>query len=449
MGRLIWAVALCFCGLCLAAPGQVLAAPAPGSVDQSFGKRGMVVEGGVLFPGNSPDAEDMAVGPGGEIFVLLSDRECLEGACENKLLVRRYSAEGKLDEGFGVEGSSPAIVIRGNSTGLGFAGGRALASLEVGSDGEPVVAAVDGGDVTLFRLDHSGHLAPGFGGDGVVTTPFSGEESRPELAILRDDKIVLATGSRGPEGRTSVVLARYLPNGVLDPDFGNGVPGSRGDGWISIPGGPPGGLGLSPSGGIVLAGSRCCGRKATKFAFFGRRSPQGRTQPPFSPASPWRRFKVGRNTWVNSVIALPRGRVYVVGEFRRGGFALRLLPSGRLDRSFGKGGIARYSYSRMGTSPAPAVADKKGRLYIPGVRWSNEEYVPNSAVLARFTWRGRPDRSWGNKPRGYLPLPGDISEVVSLGFQESGKLVVFGEDAFECIRICYRPARVLTRLNTR
>jgi hypothetical protein len=103
----------------------------------------------------------------------------------------------------------------------------------------------------------------------------------------------------------------------------------------------------------------------------------------------------------------------------------------------------------MGPSLTPPVADGKGRLYIPGSRWSGEEYVPNSAFLLRFTPRGRLDRNWGNRPRGYLPLPGNISEVISLGFQRSGKLVVFGEADYECIRTCYQPARVLTRLNTR
>ena len=68
----------------------------------------------------------------------------------------------------------------------------------------------------------AGELDPTFGGgDGIVTTDFTGfGEEAHALALYPDGRIV-ATGyvSNGPENGDDWVISRYLPDGTLDASF--------------------------------------------------------------------------------------------------------------------------------------------------------------------------------------------------------------------------------------
>ena len=60
-----------------------------------------------------------------------------------------------------------------------------------------------------------GSLDRAFGRNGVVVTPFSGNVEVDALAIDASGRIVAAGGGSG-----YFALARYTPNGALDPTFG-------------------------------------------------------------------------------------------------------------------------------------------------------------------------------------------------------------------------------------
>jgi uncharacterized delta-60 repeat protein len=456
MGRLGGALAIFLCAVLVMGAGGASAKADPGKKDLSFGTEGIVLQyGSVPGDGRSSSAygEDMAVGSEDAIFLLQSYRTCGLNTCAVDLFVQRYLPDGVLDESFGEKGmSSKVTVITPTSSQQSF-GGALHASLAVNSAGEPVVAAVNGGDLTLFRLDQSGKLAGDFGGgDGLVTTDFGNDVIKPQLAISSDGRIVVATGFWERSGdRRFVILARYESNGDLDPSFGAGTPESEPAGWMAIKGSRPAALALAPGGGIALAGGRCCPPATQTSVYLGRRGSNGRPLFPYSPSSPWRYFKVGEHATVTSVAALPRGKVYLVGYSRKSLFAARILPSGRPDRSFGRAGMVRLK--KMFAGDSPAVADRAGRLYVAGWRPRGEEFAANRALLARLTRSGRLDRGWGDDPGpydppGYTLLPVWISDAMALAFQSDGKLVVFGELLGGCVRTCPRPARTLTRLFT-
>ncbi|MBE0554899.1 MAG: hypothetical protein IH625_14525, partial [Rhodobacteraceae bacterium] len=72
----------------------------------------------------------------------------------------------------------------------------------------------------------AGAVDPTFGRDGFVTTDISGsgsEEHASTIAIDREGRIVVA-GRSGPDEdeMDSLALARYDPDGRLDPSFGLG-----------------------------------------------------------------------------------------------------------------------------------------------------------------------------------------------------------------------------------
>ncbi len=450
MKRLAAVLAFCCCGLATVGSGQALAKSVPGGIDPSFGSEGVVTQPGTLASVSGPSGpfgEDMAIGPEDDIFVLQSYRNCRQGNCTVELFIQRHLPDGVLDQSFGQGGSTEKMSVTTTSADSALSGGNALGSLAVDSAGEAVVATIDQGDVTLFRFGVGGRLSAAFGSGGVVRTDFGGEESLPQVAIDREGRIVVASGStQGPSGRSYVILARYLLDGALDPTFGGGLRESRAPGWLAIPGFGPGALALSRGGGPVIAGARCCPGRKTTAVYEGRRDRNGHLLGGATSSRPWRYLKVGKNSWVSSVVAMPHGSVYLVGASAGRLFAARLQASGRLDRRFGNHGLTWFP--KMTSGASPALADAAGRLYVAGDRWSGEEYVPNRALLARLTAHGRHDRSWGHSPAGYARLPNSLSNVLALGFQSNGKLVVFGENEGECIRSCFLPGRTLTRVVT-
>ena len=90
-----------------------------------------------------------------------------------------------------------------------------------------------------------GDLDPTFGTDGIVQTNVGSPSGANDLVIQPDGKIVVV-GS--PPYGGNMALARYLPDGSLDPTFGSG----------GIVVGPPGianAVALQADGDIVVGGS--------------------------------------------------------------------------------------------------------------------------------------------------------------------------------------------------
>jgi uncharacterized delta-60 repeat protein len=443
--RLLLFVVLLAIGVCAGA-GPAAAKSQPGTVDPSFGTGGSVVQPGGrnLEEGfYGPFGEDMVIGLEDEVLELQSERQCVSsGACSAKLFVERYWRDGVLDEVFGVRGRSASAPVA--SLSIPSFSSRPISSLAVTPTDEVVVATLDAGTLVLFRFDRLGNLVPWFGVGGRVTTTIGGLEGQPRLAITADDKILVTASSPQPDGRSIVWLARFSQNGAPDPSFGAGLAQAVAPGTLAI--GAPSAASLARSSGerIVLGGVGCCPAKRSSV-YFGRRDPDGNPLPPFSDGKPWRSQKVGEPASVGAVLALARGRIALVARSKGGPFVLRLLPSGRRDRSFGKRGMVRLKHLRDGVS---ALADSAGNIYVAGYRSSGEEFASSRALVVRVTRRGRLDRRFGMARPGYTPLPEAMSDPLAMGFQSTGKLVVFGQYIGACVRSCPLPNRVLMRLYT-
>jgi uncharacterized delta-60 repeat protein len=151
-------------------------------------------------------------------------------------LVRLNPADGSLDSFFDGDATMPGYPGNGKVT-TDFAGGSENANaIAIQSDNKIVLAGdadTDPGagaaiDFGLARYDEAdGTLDTGFGGDGRVTTDFTGSDFAYGLAIQPSDGKLVAVGANGTTG--DVELARYLSaDGNPDDAF-------DGDGKVTTP----------------------------------------------------------------------------------------------------------------------------------------------------------------------------------------------------------------------
>ncbi|HUF61515.1 MAG TPA: Calx-beta domain-containing protein [Verrucomicrobiales bacterium] len=182
-------------------------------------------------------------------------------------------------QGYPSEGGSKSIMY--------YANGDFFSRFTIQPDGKVLVSAGRGNERRLLRLTANGRPDPSFGVAG-----FSSHAAGPS-SVFEDGKIVVGSSTVG-DGEAELQLTRLLPEGGLDPSFGDG-------GRFSID------LGDNESGTAVAA------------LLDGTALVSGRTRP-----------EGGRR------------------EF----FIIRLLPDGSPDPAFGAEGVARFDNSVGGAGLA-------------------------------------------------------------------------------------------------
>ncbi len=191
---------------------------ADGAVDTSFGLRGFTA---VDFRQSDDRAAAVAIQPDGKIVV--AGTLIIPGAGHNTdFAVTRLNPDGTIDLTFGVEGKA-----RTDMGSKFFEGANAMA---LQPDGKIVVGGtVDRSllisDFAIVRYNPNGSIDTSFGDDGRVFQAFGPDsvDHLNALAVQPDGRILAVGYSDGVSpGNFDIALARYTPDGVLDPTFGNG-----------------------------------------------------------------------------------------------------------------------------------------------------------------------------------------------------------------------------------
>jgi uncharacterized delta-60 repeat protein len=185
-------------------------------------------KGGGKFDGQFGHQGEVTTDLGGvdaafAVVRMADGRFVVVGSSGQDFAVVRYTFKGDLDSTFGVQGK----VV----TDLGGAD-RAEAVL-LQSDGKIVVAGRSGGDFALARYESNGALDSTFGGDGVVTTDFAGNQDAALAVAVQPNAEIVAAGTTTSGGSSDFALARYLPDGSLDVSLGPPDPGFGGDGMVT------------------------------------------------------------------------------------------------------------------------------------------------------------------------------------------------------------------------
>jgi uncharacterized delta-60 repeat protein len=153
--------------------------------------------------GGDDAAYDVALQPDGKVLVA--------GSSSGDFALARYEPDGRLDQTF--SGNGKLTVRFGDQRGAG------AQALVLRGNGKIVAAGGESGKFALVGFDPAGLLDSAFGGDGIVTTRFTGGHGYPRGASASDlaliDDRLLAAGRADDD----FALARYRLGGRLDPDF--------------------------------------------------------------------------------------------------------------------------------------------------------------------------------------------------------------------------------------
>jgi uncharacterized delta-60 repeat protein len=179
-----------------------------GSLDASFGGDGTVT---TRIKPRGGRADAVAVQEDGKIVAAGTavQKEFERGA----FALVRANPDGTLDPSFGRDGIVTTRID------LSQGGSRARA-LVVQSDGKLVAAGVSAEQFALARYNADGTLDPSFGGTGKVKTDFGPYAEGSEALVVQQDGKLVAAGLAWNETDADFALARYSPDGTLDPAFG-------------------------------------------------------------------------------------------------------------------------------------------------------------------------------------------------------------------------------------
>lgn len=238
-------LAVCI-GAILSLAAQVPLQPAAGELDMAFGNQGRVTTD---FFGESDIAFAVASQSDRKIVV---GGHCGSSSLGTHFALARYNADGTRDKRFGVHGR-----VFTNVSGGVF---DQISALAIQPDGKIVAAGLaqlQSGPAkygfATVRYNGDGALDETFGLGGIVITDFGELEDLAHAIAIQPDEKILVAGSTGRFSAfaSQFAMARYLPDGRLDPAFGvdGKVTTPVGDGLSEIKS-----LAVQPDGKIVAVG---------------------------------------------------------------------------------------------------------------------------------------------------------------------------------------------------
>jgi uncharacterized delta-60 repeat protein len=348
-----------------------------------------------------------------------------------RLLVMRLTTSGRRDDRFGRHGLTTVVL-----PGLAPGGVRGL---DVFRDGRIVVAATlespDGSApprVVVARLLPDGDLDPGFGDNGIAVVGPPG--GRASALSLTHDGVIVVGGALDVGGADVPLVLRLAPDGTPDSTFdGDGV-------WSGeatpLRGAARAVLAFS-DGSVAFAVGAPPGGIAPSVIAAARLTAAGALDPAFGAGDGISDLMLGpspaRDGGATGIVPGPRGRLVLAGTVtgaggRALGVVVRMLPDGALDPRFGRAGVARLSAAH-GLRVAALARARDGRLVVGGRSSS-----PKAAVV-RLRANGRRDRTFGRRGSvvraiGQPPVGRrTYSEVSALAVQRGGGVLTAGSVA--------------------
>lgn len=268
---------------------------------------------------------------------------------------------------------------------------------------------------------------PAFGTNGRVTLPLgtSANEAATTLARMADGRLVVA-GTTGDFGTVDVAVVRLLADGSPDPSFGR-----NGRASFDVAGAAEyvDDLLVLADGRIVVVGAAGDPGSTRLRAFVARLTSAGRLDVSFGVGGLVR-------TESEAAVAVARdaaGRLVIAGtQLTSDGTpapaVTRLLPDGAPDALFAEAGTLVFSFFGSGTGRTEnlkAVAvDTAGRIVVAGE--ARGQFSGSGIGVARLLPDGAPDLSFGQNGQTTETWPSASVWVAGMRIDGSGRVVVAG-----------------------
>jgi uncharacterized delta-60 repeat protein len=264
----------------------------------------------------------------------------------------RYNTDGSLDQSFGSNGkvNTDFFSVYNNLNGIVIQPDGKIIAV-----GNARHAGAGQFDFALARYNPDGSLDKSFGTSGLATTSFLGHDSANAVALTPGGKIVVAGSAVNQGGNPIVALVRYNSDGSPDASFGTGGKVTTSIGFID----QAFAVAVEPDSAIVVAGTDLKQGGNYEFAVL-RYTSDGRLDPTFGAGGVvTTAFSDGLSTAY--ALALQRdGKIIAAGIAQGSGgqdsadFALaRYNADGSLDSSFNGGGLLTTRRSSSVSAQAP------------------------------------------------------------------------------------------------
>jgi uncharacterized delta-60 repeat protein len=406
--------------------GVVSALASPGQLDPSFDGDGIrsiffadsngAVTGGV--------ATDVALATDGDILVVGSMAPSPFGPWHD-FAVARLRSDGSPELDFGDQGTT--------TTAFGDSTNDLAEAVAVQSDGKVVVVGATGFDFAMARYAADGTLDPTFSGDGrqvLSLAPDAFYETARAVEIQPDGRIVVLGVSTQPRTDSQIALLRCGANGQLDKTFGNGgvilsdiepIGGNPSEGLV---GENPRAMSIAPSGRIYVAADWFDG--SVQAWHLLRYTAKGRLDQSFGTGGVATANLGGLGGSVGGVAVQPDGKVIVVGgsfidDVDLGVVAVaRFLPDGTLDPGFGVGGFVKVNIGPGSDVGTDVGLLPDGRMAV-SVSYTDASFAYNLGALV-FESDGQLDNGFGTG--GFAIAPGTTADGVAI--QGDGGIVIGG-----------------------
>lgn len=277
-----------------------------------------------------------------------------------------------------------------------------------------------------------GDLDPSFGGDGRVFFDVAGDADFPATVALQPDGKVVV-GRRNESASDDFSVLRFNADGSLDASFdGDGrtsldYPGIKGTTHVVL---------LQPDGKIVAAGTarNTAVNEGTNFGL-ARYNPDGSVDPSFGVEGVVIHDLGGRNE-ISSIVQLADGRLVVAGSTDRGTGACDdmafagFTADGRLDESFGTEGevILDFHGSNGCDRVHWLVEQPDGMLLAVGEATPSKTFTTEDMAVVRLTPDGALDPSLDEDGRAVVDLGfiGPFAGATTAAIMPDSRIVVAG-----------------------
>ncbi len=392
-------------------------------LDPTFGKSGYATAS--IFPSDD-SGTDLVLQSDGKAVVV--GRAGVDSVAQ--FVALRFWADGSPDLSF--QWNSKTLLEMGN--------GPAVAQAVVlDAAGNIVMAgyATQTGDerFALARLLPDGNPDLSFGTAGRLFTDFGAAKEQANAVVIQPDGRIIAAGFTGAGRKAEYALARYLPNGTLDPAFGVG-------GKVVTPIDTLSDiiwdLALQSDGKIVV-----CGSSADPMSFnfpadfvMVRYNTDGSLDQNFGTKGIQRIDVLGDNDVPRAIKIYPSGRMLVAGfateSPRIKVVLIRLRSNGALDNFFGTGGgISSLDVTTYGNFCQDLDFATDGKILLTGMA-ENVDF--RDVFVMRLSENGIVDNTFGQNGKVLRSLTPKDDNAYAISVRPDGKILIAGDtragDAF-------------------